>query len=77
MSLAVNLVEDQFQIMSLLAHLNFTFKVMYRLKQGKNTTSGNNLDKVLEIINQFDAVLMRCLLNYEQLLTNIRKINDV
>lgn len=32
LSLAVNLVEDQFLLMSLLTHLNFTYKVMYRIK---------------------------------------------
>ena len=34
LSIAINIIEDQFLLMSLLTHLNFTFKVMYKLKEG-------------------------------------------
>ena len=32
LTMAVNLIEDQFLIMSLLTHLNLTFKAMFKLK---------------------------------------------
>ena len=48
LSLTVNLVEDQFLLMSLLTHLNFACKVMYRIKQGSMSGSpgSSNLDDV-------------------------------
>jgi len=61
--------------MSLLSHLNFAFKVMYKLKAGANPQQ--DLTKVIEIINQFDNVFQRCLLNYEKLVAEMRKVNEV
>ena len=75
LTIAVNLIEDQFLLMSLLAHLNFTFKVMFKLKQGAN--ADQNLSAVADVISQFDSVLQRCLQSFEQLCADMRKINDV
>jgi len=50
LSLAINLIEDQFLLMSLLTHLNFTFKVMYNIKKAQNQNVAN-LGKVAEIIS--------------------------
>ena len=30
--MAINFIEDQFLLMSLMTHLNFTFKTMFKLK---------------------------------------------
>lgn len=48
---------------------------MYKLKQGANQSQ--NLSKVTEIISQFDGAFTRCICNYEALLTDVRKINDL
>ena len=50
LSLTINLIEDQFLLMSLLTHLNFTFKVMYNIKKAQNQNVAN-MGKVAEIIN--------------------------
>ena len=73
----MNLVEDQFLLMSLLTHLNFTYKVMYRIKQGSTPGQGTGLDQVAEFIKHFDNTFQRCLLNYDNLIGNVRKINDL
>ena len=35
LTVAINLVEVQFLLMSLMAHLNFTLKVMFKIKQAQ------------------------------------------
>lgn len=53
LTVAINLVEDQFLLMSLLSHLNLTFKVMYKRTQASQASS-QNLNEVAQTIQQFD-----------------------
>ena len=78
LTLTINLIEDQFLLMSLLTHLNFTFKTMYKLKQGEaQASSGSQLSKVGEIITQFDTVFTRCLVNFNGMLKTVRGVSEL
>ena len=64
--MAINFIEDQFLIMSLMTHLNFTFKTMFKLKQASAKISqSQQLGKIAEIISQFDNTFSRCISNFD------------
>ena len=74
LTVTVNLIEEQYLIFCLLAHLNFTMKVLYRINQG----SGNaNLDQIKHLIKTFDAQFSQCLENFRSFLAQVNKLNDL
>ena len=76
--MAINFIEDQFLLMSLMTHLNFTFKTMFKLKKARAQASqSHQLVKVAEIISQFDSSFSRCLINFEQMLNRVRATSEL
>ena len=66
--------------MSLLAHLNFTFKVMFKVKELTNVAVSNpvaGLHKIAEIISQLDMDFSRCLANYKAFINELSKFAEI
>ena len=66
--------------MSLLAHLNFTFKVMFKVKELTNVGVSNpaaGLHKIAEIISQLDSDFSRCLANFKAFINEVCKFAEM
>ena len=75
LAMTINLIEDQYLLLSLLVHLNYTYKLIYMSHQA--TSSNEQLDQIKTLIKQFDQALKNCLNNYIDFLGQVYNINDL
>ena len=73
LQIAVNLIEDQYLILCLLAHLNLTLKVVFRINQQIHGANNPALANIRGVIDQFDQIFGKCQSNYSLFVEQVKK----